>query len=191
MIFLNQPRDFRLRDLATNIPLGRINQELRHAQMIDILQADGDAPIARSPPDLWVGVVFELGKDPHCGFRRTYCFILPSHTQALLSLSNDMRKAPLLECSIPEYRGRSRNLLRVAQSPFQQQYHAIPVVFHPLLTPSSRRGGFRMGRFDTALHAYIIPKYLTVRPFDSIVIEGLLSICEVQKQMQDSLAVSP
>ena len=32
-----------------------------------------------------------------------------------------------------------------------------------------------MGRFDTALHAYIIPKYLTVRPFDSIVIEGPLA----------------
>ena len=90
MIFLNQPRDFLLRDLAPNVSFGRINQELRHAQMIDILQADGDAPIARPLPDLWVGVVFELGKDIPCGFRRTYSFILSCHTQTLSSLSNDM-----------------------------------------------------------------------------------------------------
>ncbi len=58
--------------------------------MIDILQADGDAPIARSLTDLWVGVIFELGKDtPRC-FRRTYCFILSCHTQTRSSLSNDM-----------------------------------------------------------------------------------------------------
>jgi len=75
MIFLDQPPDFRLRDFTPNVPLGRINQELRHAQMIDILQADGDAPIARSMPDLRVGVVFELGKDIPCGFRRTYSFM--------------------------------------------------------------------------------------------------------------------
>ena len=90
MIFLDQPRDLRLRDLAPNVSLGRINQELRHAQMIDVLQADGDTPIARPLPNLWVGVVFELGKDIPCGFRRTYSFILSSHTQTLPSLSNDM-----------------------------------------------------------------------------------------------------
>ena len=90
MIFLNQPRDFRLRDLAPNVSLGRINQELRHAQKIDILQADGEAPIARPLPNLWVGVIFELGKDIPCGFRRTYCFILSCHTQTRSSLSNDM-----------------------------------------------------------------------------------------------------
>ena len=89
MIFLNQPRDFRLRDLAPNVSLGRINQELRHAQKIDILQADGEAPIARPLPNLWVGVVFELGKDIPCGFRRTYSF-LSCHTQTRSSLSNDM-----------------------------------------------------------------------------------------------------
>jgi hypothetical protein len=94
MIFLDQPPDFRLRDFTPNVPLGRINQELRHAQMIDILQADGDTPIARPLPDLWVGVVFELGKDIPCGFRRTYSFMLPSHTQALPTLSNDIRKTP-------------------------------------------------------------------------------------------------
>ena len=74
MIFLDQPRDFRLRNLAPNVSLGRINQELRHAQKIDILQADGEAPIARPLPNLWVGVVFKLGKDIPCGFRRTYTF---------------------------------------------------------------------------------------------------------------------
>ena len=47
MMFRDQTRDFRLRDLAPNVSLGRINQELRHAQKIDILQADGEAPIAR------------------------------------------------------------------------------------------------------------------------------------------------
>ena len=52
MIFLDQPRDFRLCDLAPNVSLGRINQELRHAQKIDILQADGETPIARPLPDL-------------------------------------------------------------------------------------------------------------------------------------------
>ena len=87
MIFLDQPLDFRLRDFTPDVPLGRINQELRHAQMIDILQADGDAPIARSLPDLWVGVVFELGKDTPRGFRRMYSFILYCHTQTLFSLS--------------------------------------------------------------------------------------------------------
>jgi hypothetical protein len=87
MIFLNQPRDFRLRDLAPNVSLARINQELRHAQMIDILQADGEAPIARPLPDLWIGVVFELGKDTPRGFRRMYSFILYCHTQTLFSLS--------------------------------------------------------------------------------------------------------
>ena len=90
MIFLNQPLDFRLRDLAPNVSLGRINQELRHAQKIDILQADGEAPIARPLPNLWVGVIFELSKDIPCGFRRTYCFILSCHTQTRSSLSNDM-----------------------------------------------------------------------------------------------------
>ena len=93
MIFLNQPPDFRLRDFTPNVPLGRINQELRHAQMIDILQADGETPIARPLPDFWVGVVFELGKDTSCGFRRTYNFILSCHTQTLSFLSNDMRNA--------------------------------------------------------------------------------------------------
>ncbi len=58
--------------------------------MIDVLQADGDAPIARPLPDLWIRVIFELGKDVPCGFRRTYSFILYSHTQTLPSLSNDM-----------------------------------------------------------------------------------------------------
>ncbi len=87
MIFLYQPRDFRLRDFTPNVSLGRINQELRHAQMIDILQADGDTPIARPLPDFWIGVVFELGKDTPCGFRRTYSFILYCHTQTLFSLS--------------------------------------------------------------------------------------------------------
>ena len=90
MMFLDQTRDFRLRDLAPNVSLGRINQELRHAQKIDILQADGEAPIARPLPDLRVRVVFELGKDIPCGFRRTYSFILSCHTQTLSSLSNDM-----------------------------------------------------------------------------------------------------
>ena len=89
MIFLNQPRDFLLRDLAPNVSLGRINQELRHAQMIDILQADGEAPIARPLPNLWVRVIFELGKDIPCGFRRTYSF-LSCHTQTRSSLSNEM-----------------------------------------------------------------------------------------------------
>ena len=89
-MFLDQTRDFRLRDLAPNVSLGRINQELRHAQMIDILQTDGDAPIARPLPDLWIRVIFELGKDAPCGFRRTYSFILSCHTQTLSSLSNDM-----------------------------------------------------------------------------------------------------
>ena len=89
-MFLDQPRDFRLRDLAPNVSPGRINQELRHAQKIDILQADGEAPIARPLPDLRVRVVFELGKDIPCGFRRTYSFILSCHTQTLSSLSNDM-----------------------------------------------------------------------------------------------------
>ena len=89
-MFLDQSRDFRLRDLAPNVSLGRINQELRHAQKIDILQADGDTPIARPLPDLWVGVIFELGKDATCGFRRTHSFILSCHTQTLFSLSNDM-----------------------------------------------------------------------------------------------------
>jgi len=51
MIFLDQPRDFLLRDLAPNVSLGRINQELRHAQKIAILQADGEAPIARPLPE--------------------------------------------------------------------------------------------------------------------------------------------
>ena len=121
--------------------------------MIDILQTDGDAPIARSLPDLWVGVVFELGKDPHCGFRRTYSFILPSHTQALPTLSNDIRKTPLLERSIPECRGRSRCLLCIAQSSFQQQ--STPnVVF---LTR-----GFYLGHFCTAFYAHIIPN---ISPF--------------------------
>ena len=87
MIFLDQTRDFRLRDLAPNVSLGRINQELRHAQMIDILQTDGETPIARPLPDLWVGVIFELGKDTPCGFRSTYNFILSCHTQTLSSLS--------------------------------------------------------------------------------------------------------
>jgi hypothetical protein len=87
MIFLNQPLDLLLRDLAPNVSLGRVNQELRHAQMIDILQTDGDTPIARPLPDLWVGVVFELGKDtPRC-FRRTYTFILSCHAQTLSSIS--------------------------------------------------------------------------------------------------------
>ena len=90
MIFLDQTRDFRLRDLTPNVSLGRINQELRHAQKIDILQADGEAPIARPLPNLWVGVIFELSKDIPCGFRRTYCFILSCHTQTRSSLSNDM-----------------------------------------------------------------------------------------------------
>ena len=90
MIFLDQPRDFRLRDLAPNVSLGRINQELRHAQKIDILQADGEAPIARPLPNLWVRVIFELGKDIPCGFRRTYSFILSCHTQTRSSLSNDI-----------------------------------------------------------------------------------------------------
>jgi hypothetical protein len=90
MIFLDQTRDFRLRDLTPNVSLGRINQELRHAQKIDILQADGDTPIARPLPDPWIRVIFELGKDIPCGFRRTYSFILYSHTQTLPSLSNDM-----------------------------------------------------------------------------------------------------
>jgi hypothetical protein len=87
MIFLNQPLDLLLRDLAPNVSLGRVNQELRHAQMIDILQTDGDTPIARPLPDLWVGVVFELGKDTPCGFRRTYTFILSCHAQTLSSIS--------------------------------------------------------------------------------------------------------
>lgn len=87
MIFLDQTRDFRLRDLTPNVSLGRINQELRHAQKIDILQADGETPIARPLPDLWVGVVFELGKDTPRGFRRMYRFILYCHTQTLFSLS--------------------------------------------------------------------------------------------------------
>jgi len=55
--------------------------------MIDILQTDGDTPIARPLPDLWVGVVFELGKDTPRGFRRMYSFILYCHTQTLFSLS--------------------------------------------------------------------------------------------------------
>ena len=94
MIFLNQPRDFLLRDLAPNVSLGRINQELRHAQIIDILQADGEAPITRPLPDLWVGVIFEFGKNTPCCFRRTYSFILSCHTQTLSSLSNDKQDAP-------------------------------------------------------------------------------------------------
>ena len=99
----------------------------------------GDTPIARPLPDLWVGVVFELGKDtPRC-FRRTYSFILPSHTQALPTLSNDIRKTPLLERSIPECRSQSLCLLCIAQSSFQQQ--STPnVVF---LTR-----GFYLGRFE-------------------------------------------
>jgi hypothetical protein len=87
MIFLNQPRNFLLRDLAPNVSLCYINQELRHSQMIDILQTDGDTPIARPLPDFWVGVVFELGKDTPRGFRRMYSFILYCHTQTLFSLS--------------------------------------------------------------------------------------------------------
>ena len=90
MVFLDQPRDFLLRDLAPNVSLGRINQELRHAQMSDILQADGEAPITRPLPDLWVGVIFEFGKNTPCGFRRTYGFIMSCHTQTLSSLSDDM-----------------------------------------------------------------------------------------------------
>ena len=87
MIFFDQPPDFRLRDFTPNVSLGRVNQELRHAQMIDILQTDGDTPIARPLPDLWVGVVFELGKDtPRC-FSRTYTFILSCHAQTLSSIS--------------------------------------------------------------------------------------------------------
>ena len=62
-------------------------------------------------------------------------------------------KRPLLERSIPECRGRSRCLLCIAQSSFQQQ--STPnVVF---LTR-----GFYLGRFDTALHAHIIPN---ISPF--------------------------
>ena len=58
------------------------------------------------------------------------------------------KKRPLLERSIPECRGRSRCLLCIAQSSFQQQ--STPnVVF---LTR-----GFYLSRFDTAFHAHIIP----------------------------------
>ena len=62
--------------------------------MIDILQADGEAPIARPLPDLRIGGVFELGKDAPCSFRRTYSFILSCHTQTLSSLSVDKQDTP-------------------------------------------------------------------------------------------------
>ena len=62
-------------------------------------------------------------------------------------------KRPLLERSIPECRGRSRCLLCIAQSSFQQQ--STPnVVF---LTR-----GFYLGHFCTAFYAHIIPN---ISPF--------------------------
>ena len=144
MMFLDQTRDFLLRDLAPNVSLGRINQELRHAQMIDILQTDGDAPIARPLPDFWVGGVFELGKDIPCGFRRTYSFIMSCHTETRSSLSNDMHthfwNVPFQNVARKDARCRF-----IAHSPFAfrvilyQKFTMLPRGFCGLREPRGSR----------------------------------------------------